>query len=307
MIFAIVDRPDETLVANVNLQEYQRLVGNGSTEADAWIRTVQDDDAAYHSFYPPPIIFENIVAYSATDFIYRLSQQIARVDFNYLDYTANPPVLVVRTFELGVTPSGQLLVQGDNEFWRTKMIIVGAMMKAVSGFGDIILGTTEGIVTYRDNENVPIAAFAFVGDPPQYFSKITSSVWETVDRRKRIRVDLSVPIGLTIGWKDTTDIKTYSLQEFYLPRKTATCAYENPNAVIKESQLVGTTQFVNGGGKLALKRLFPVPVQVIRLSLILIYEQFDPINKTWVDREKPVSMSSGDFFYLKVQFNKEST
>jgi len=111
---------------------------------------------------------------------------------------------------------------------------------------------------------------------------------------------------LTLGWKDTHDVKTYSLQEFYIPRKSR-CNFESPIAIVKESQLVGTTNFVDGGGKLALKRLFPGPVQALRLALILVYEQYDPIQKTWVDKEKPVSMSSGDFFYLKLQFNKEAT
>ena len=131
-------------------------------------------------------------------------------------------------------------------------------------------------------------------------------MWEIFDRRKRIRVDLTIPIGLTLGWKDDHEVKKYSVQEFYLPKGEPQATFDNV-VTIKQIQLVGTTEFVDGGGKLAIKRLFPGPVQALRLSLVLIYERFDSVRKVWVEKEKPVSMSAGDFFYLKLLFNKETT
>ena len=237
-------------------------------------------------------IISSITAYSATDFIYRLRQKINRANLG-LDF--------------GITPSGQMLLIGSHAFWNDNMLLVGTTMKAITGWGDVIIGTNAGIITGRAGVLTILAYNPAAAVEKRFYSKINDSAWEVIDRRKRIRVDLSVPVGLTLGWKDVQSTKTYSLQEFYLPRDTPACSYENPNATVKEAQLVGTTEFVNGGGKLALKRLFPGPVQAIRLALILIYEQYDPVRKAWVDKEKPVSMSPGDFFYLKIQFNKEAT
>ena len=122
---------------------------------------------------------------------------------------------------------------------------------------------------------------------------------------------LLVPLilGTIVGWKYTKEVTKYSIQEFYLPKGRPLALYDSSNShvTIKQKQLIGTTNFVDGGGVLAIKRLFPGPVQALRLSLILIYEYFDPIRKVWVEREKPVSMSAGDFFYLKLQFNKDTT
>ena len=295
-ILAIVARPDPAIVAQFNLDAYVTRIENGSSEINAWNATIvaAAPNGIYAGGYNPnPVIIDSLSAYSATDFIYRL-----RTTISY----------VAPGLELGVSPSGQLSIFCTQTFLQTKIILLGTMFKAVSGWGNIIMGNTAApyVFTFRTGL-VDIAVNNVGAGDRTLSSKILDSLWETVDRRKRIRVDLSIPIGLTLGWKDTHEIQTYSLQEFYLPRNSS-CSFDSDlNATVKETQLVGTTEFVNGGGKLALKRLFPGPVQVIRLALILIYEQYDPIRKAWVDKEKPVSMSPGDFFYLKVQFNKEST
>ena len=191
MIFAIVDRPAPAQVNNIDLSNYSARLGRGQTELHAWNETVVAAAGAggyVGGYNPAPVLFENIIAYSATDFIYRLRQQMNRTDFGNV-------LAVARTLELGVSPSGQMLLVGNHVFWSTKMIVVGAMMKAVSGFGDIIMGTTTGIITARDNDVFPIAAYApAVPGIRRYYSKTTDSAWETIDRRKRIRIDLSVPI-----------------------------------------------------------------------------------------------------------------
>ena len=301
MIFAIVDRPLVAQAVNLDMRNYYDRINQGMYELDAWNESVDAAAGGYAGGYnPDPVVFENIVAYSATDFISRLEKQVGRAELGLIGGVA--PEL-----EIGVSPSGQIVLTGNHVFWANKMILVGTMMKAVTGWGDVIVNTTNGFLTARENDIVPFAAYnPAVQEVKRYYTKKLDSAWETVDRRKRIRVDLSIPVGLTLGWKDTHDVKTYSLQEFFIPRKSR-CNFGSPIAIVKETQLVGTTNFVDGGGKLALKRLFSGPVQALRLALILIYEQYDPIQKTWVDKEKPVSMSSGDFFYLKLQFNKEAT
>ena len=76
---------------------------------------------------------------------------------------------------------------------------------------------------------------------------------------------------------------------------------------VREKQLVSTTTFVNGGGNLAVQKLFPGPVQALRLNLVLVYDEFDYKKQAWVEKSKNMEMGSGDFFYLKILFSKEST
>ena len=212
-------------------------------------------------------------------------------------------------FNLGISPSGQMSFFGVHDFWDDFMILVGPVLKALSGCGDIICGSGLDLKTARTGLFTLEAYAPAVQEPKKFHGKINESVWEIFDRRKRIRIDLTIPVGLTLGWKDTKEVTKYSIQEFYLPKGRPLALYDSANShvTIKQKQLIGTTNFVDGGGVLAIKRLFPGPVQALRLSLILIYEYFDPLKKVWIEREKPVSMSTGDFFYLKLQFNKDTT
>ena len=215
MIFAIVDRPDVALVVDVYMQDYYDLINQGMSELDAWNHTVDPPGGGYFGLYNhDAIVFENIVAYSATDFISRLEKQVSRADLGIIGGVAPE-------FEVGVSPSGQIVLIGNHVFWTNKMILVGTMMKAITGWGDVIINTTDGFFTARENDIVPFAAYnPAVQEVKRYYTKKLDSAWETVDRRKRIRVDLSIPVGLTLGWKDTHDVKTYSLQEFFIPRKS---------------------------------------------------------------------------------------
>ena len=117
-----------------------------------------------------------------------------------------------------------------------------------------------------------------------------------------------------MGWKSTQTEKTYILQEFDIPKGRPTCSFSSSRVSasagqtsIRENQLVSTTKFVDGGGKLAIQKLFPGPVQALRLSLVLIYDYFDRQENVWVEKARPLKMGSGDFFYLKLLFSKEST
>ena len=144
------------------------------------------------------------------------------------------------------------------------------------------------------------------------FSNQDDLAWETLDRRKRVRIDLSLPVGLTMGWKSTQQEKVYLLQEFDIPKGRSTCSFNssrvaNSSCSIREKQLVSTTNFVSGGGKMAVQKLFPGPVQALRLSLVLVYDEFDYKEQKWVEKSKNIEMGSGDFFYLKILFSKEST
>ena len=149
-------------------------------------------------------------------------------------------------------------------------------------------------------------------DAPQetfaLFSNKEDSVWELFDRRKKIRIDMTIPIGLTLAWKDTKESTRYILQEFDLPNKKPTLKFnsKNFNCEIRDKQFVGLTSFMEGGGKMAVKNLFPGQMQTIRLSIVLVYDEWSHSENTWIEKEKVVEMSAGDFYYLKLTFSKET-
>ena len=294
-ILGIARRPADGTA--LNLDAYHIDINNGTSESVAFKKIVEDAGGQLTAIYN----IENIKCYSATDFIYVVNNQISIV--NQTIAAIHPQA----ELSLNVSPSGQFAFQPSDVFWENYLLLVGPVLKALSGCGDVLCGSGSNLIPVRTGI-LTLVAFASLQDSITFHGKINESAWEIFDRRKRIRVDLSIPVGLTLGWKDTTEVKKFSVQEFYIPRGEPRATYEDSGKVtVKQLQMVGTTEFVNGGGKLAIKKLLQGPVQALRLSLILVYDYFDPLKKVWVEKEKQVSMSSGDFFYLKLQFNKETT
>ena len=291
-LLAIIERPGGN--PQMDLDNYDDRIKAGQSEDEAMmaVLNIQDTDVVN--------AISNRNCYSAIDFVFMVNQEILRT---VLAQDANG----VNIFHIGVSASGQLEFVGTSDFWQTYMLVVGPILKALSGCGDIIYASGTKVKTAHSG-TVTIPSFVAENPvrPRAFHGKLIESMWEIFDRRKRIRVDLTIPIGLTLGWKDDHEVKKYSVQEFYLPKGEPQATFDDV-VTIKQIQLVGTTEFVDGGGKLAIKRLFPGPVQALRLSLVLIYERFDSVRKVWVEKEKPVSMSAGDFFYLKLLFNKETT
>ena len=119
---------------------------------------------------------------------------------------------------------------------------------------------------------------------------------------------MTIPVGLTLAWKDTKESTRYIVQEFDLPNKKPTLKYNSSNfhCEVRDKQFVGLTSFMEGGGKMAVKNLFPGQMQTIRLSVVLVYDEWSHSEATWVEKEKVVEMSAGDFYYLKLTFSKET-
>ena len=299
-LLAVFERPTAPNT-EINLDSYHTRINAGQSEPDAMMAII--DATAGNTYTDPDRVnaISNRNCYSAIDFLYMVNHEILRTD------------LAPNDVHLGISASGQLQFSGTSDFWRDYMLVVGPILKALSGCGDIIYASGIKVKTSHSGKVTVPAFTAEVPTRPRAFhGKINESMWEIFDRRKRIRVDLTIPVGLTLGWQNDHEVQKYSVQEFYLPKGEPQAHRENDMNVtntmtISQLQLVGTTEFVDGGGKLAIKRLFPGPVQALRLSLILIYERFDSVNKVWIEKEKPVDMSAGDFFYLKLLFNKETT
>ena len=288
---------------------YKDAVDSGASILDAWYSATRN---IANSPNAGITIIEGIRSYSATDFILQLSQKISLATNDKLQF--------------GVTPGGQfhlfsrLEYNPDFEFWTKRYVILDKSFQALTGWNDIIYGDANSLRTVAldantDNDDLDDKYTPMLGKQIESFlSSSADLAWEVLDRRKRIRIDLTVPVGLTMGWKSTKEQKTYILQEYDIPKGRPTCSFLSsrstnfqPTTSIQEKQLVSTTKFVDGGGKLALQKLFAGPVQALRLSLVLIYDYFDIQKKVWVERAKPLDMGSGDFFYLKLLFSKEST
>lgn len=290
---------------------YKSAVDSGASIMDAWylatrhLALSQDDGV---------VAIEGIRSYSATDWLLQLSRKIELATNGLLKF--------------GVTPSGQFHLYSEIDetavptvaFWEDHYIILDRTLQAITGWKDIIYGFEYGVVTKPLDSNIDnvdlFDEYTFhPGTPAQSFlSSQDYLAWEILDRRKRVRIDLTLPVGLTMGWKSTQSEKTYILQEFDIPKGRPTCSFSSSrvsaspgSTSIRENQLVSTTTFIDGGGKLAIQKLFPGPVQALRLSLILIYDYFDRQKNVWVEKARPLKMGSGDFFYLKILFSKEST
>ena len=294
---------------------YKDSIDSGASILDAWYSATR---AISNSPDAGIIQIEGIRSYSATDWILQLAQKINLATNGRLQF--------------GVTPSGQFHLFSRLEytppdalnptfaFWKTSYVILDKSFQALTGWKDIIYGNvnslhTETLDVNINNADLDDAYAPTLGKPIEsFFSSHADLAWEVLDRRKRLRIDLTVPVGLTMGWKSTKEEKTYILQEYDIPKGRPSCSFLSSRAsnfltttAIQEKQLVSTTKFVDGGGKLAIQKLFPGPVQALRLSLVLIYDYFDIQKKVWVERAKPIDMGSGDFFYLKLLFSKEST
>ena len=307
-------------VNGLDFSIYENALDSGANILDAWYAATRD-------FAGSPdkgiVQIDGIRSYSATDWVLQLSQQIeTKTDGR---------------FEFGVTPSGQFHIISRNYVvsdpdgnisdsvgnkLEDHLIVIDRSMQALTGLKDVLYGyhgqiRTTPLNVLTDENDLDSNWKPFLKEDDEnyivsLFSNQDDLAWETLDRRKRVRIDLSLPVGLTMGWKSTQQEKVYLLQEFDIPKGRSTCSFNssrvaNPSCSIREKQLVSTTNFVGGGGKMAVQKLFPGPVQALRLSLVLIYAEFDYKKQQLVEKSKNIEMGSGDFFYLKILFSKEST
>ena len=312
-------------VNGLDFSIYENALDSGANILDAW-------NAATKEFadYPDQgiIQIDGIRSYSATDWVLQLSQQIE--------------TKTEGRFEFGVTPSGQFNIISRNHMvhvdpngmpqpntvynkFENHLIIIDRSMQALTGWKDILYGyhgqiRTTPLNVQTDEDEIDSNWIPFPAEDDEnyivsLFSNQDDLAWETLDRRKRVRIDLSLPVGLTMGWKSTQQEKVYLLQEFDIPKGRSMCSFTSSRIAnasrsfcsVREKQLVSTTNFVSGGGKMAIQKLFPGPVQALRLSLVLVYDEFDYKEQKWVEKSKNMEMGSGDFFYLKILFSKEST
>ena len=137
-------------------------------------------------------------------------------------------------------------------------------------------------------------------------------VQDGIDTRKKLIVEVSLPISHTLCWDGTKETTKHVLQEFILSSGTILMKYTSgqdyaQNIVeLQQKQNQGQLVLLNGGSNLALKKLFEGQMQAFRVDLLLDYDRWDTGKLDFVRTIKQLNIGTGGFFYLKLLFTKET-
>ena len=137
-------------------------------------------------------------------------------------------------------------------------------------------------------------------------------VQDGIDIRKKLVVEVSLPISHTLCWDGKKETTKHLLQEFILSAGTILMKYTSgedytDNIVeLQQKQNQGQLVLLNGGSNLALKKLFEGQMQAFRIDLLLNYNRWDKGKLDFVRTTKQLDIGAGGFFYLKLLFTKET-
>ena len=137
-------------------------------------------------------------------------------------------------------------------------------------------------------------------------------IQDGIDIRKKIIVEVSLPISHTLAWNGKKESTRYVLQEFIFPSESLSFGFDNQTDFTKssikfrEKSLHGEMVLLNGGTTLALKKLQEGQMQAFRVSVLLEYDDWDNGKQEFVRKKRPLNLEQGGFFYLKLLFTKET-
>ena len=137
-------------------------------------------------------------------------------------------------------------------------------------------------------------------------------IQEGIDVRKKIVVEVSLPISHTLAWDGVRESTRYVLQEFNFPSEQLDLSFENTGDFrtskirFKERGLHGQVLFLNGGSNLAIKKLNEGQMQAFRIDVLVERNRWDPNAEKFVSEKRNLEMGVGGFFYLKLLFTKET-
>ena len=137
-------------------------------------------------------------------------------------------------------------------------------------------------------------------------------IQDGIDIRKKIIVEVSLPISHTLAWNGEKESTRYVLQEFVFPSESLSFGFDSQSDFTKSSikfrvkSLHGEMVLLNGGTTLALKKLQEGQMQAFRVSVLLEYDDWDNSKQAFVRKKRPLDLEQGGFFYLKLLFTKET-
>ena len=108
-------------------------------------------------------------------------------------------------------------------------------------------------------------------------------IQDGIDIRKKLIVEVSLPISHTLSWDGVRESTRYVLQEFEFPQSMVELGFEQAvdfrQSKIRwnEEALHGQAVFLSGGSNLAIKKLQEGQMQAFRVDLLLDYKHWDPI------------------------------
>ena len=137
-------------------------------------------------------------------------------------------------------------------------------------------------------------------------------VQDGVDIRKKVIVEVSLPVSHTLAWNGQKESTRYVLQEFNFPSQMMSMGFDNAvdfsksRIRYKEKALHGEMVLLNGGSTMALKKLNEGQMQAFRVSLLIEIDEWNRQTNDFVRVKRPMNIESGGFFYMKLLFTKET-
>ena len=287
--------------------------------------------------------------YSVMDFVNDVAMQIKRIDkmirlsissqlddddpnkkLDWTEFAENTFDHISMTYDSG----GRIEFNVSNFFVKNYMIVTSPLFQKVTGYDFFIheYSTTLSASYISTLDDFEIANFlsldfglpefdiynvsaAPVGDDENIRTTEVRDkipIQTGIDIRKKIIVEVSLPISHTLSWDGEKESTRYVLQEFEFPSEQIDLGYETRENFrqsivrFKEKGVYGTVAFLNGGSNLAIKKLQEGQMQAFRVSLVLDYNKWDAVEREFKRVQRPLNIGNGGFFYLKLLFTKET-
>ena len=280
--------------------------------------------------------------YSVMDFVYDLAQQLRVIDrkveqLRYVDaFETNEEKLADepdpdwasveddRTYHVSMTfdAGGIIRFHLSQYFRKNYHLVLSPLLQEVTGF-PLLIGEFDG----NGNALHHLADFQTDDDgefqllevyEPNTTGKYVSAVRDItpiqdgIDIRKKVIVEVSLPISHTLSWDGQNESTRYVLQEFNFPQSMVEMSfvcdtdYTKTMTKFQEEGIHGQVLFLKGGSNLAIKKLQEGQMQAFRVDLLLDYNHWDTQTQKFSRRKKQLEIGQGGFFYLKLLFTKET-
>ena len=133
-------------------------------------------------------------------------------------------------------------------------------------------------------------------------------IHEGLDIRRKILLEVSLPVSHTLSWNGDKENTKFVLQEFTIPSGSLSLAYTpySGTTSMNQNQRLGPLTLLNGGTTLAIKKLFSGQMQAFRIDIMVERRKWDSVTMKFNVESKRLDMGEGGFFYLKLLFSKET-
>ena len=246
---------------------------------------------------------------------------------NLDDFNIPEPVPIIWTevpptqrshISLSVDSGGRLRFWMSPYFLNNYCVMTSPLFQRVTGFPTFI-----GWYDYDDHIQTVVDAsleLANIGGPinslvqgnraNDEFTEVRDviPIHEGIDIRRKIMLEVSLPVSHTLSWDGVKENTRYMLQEFTIPSGAVSMSYTpySGTTCMDQDQRLGPLILLNGGSALAMKKLFEGQMQAFRIDIMVERRKWDSDTMKFTVESKRLDMGSGGFFYLKLLFSKET-